>query len=426
MHRPVIRSAAVAVVAALALAACGGDDDTSTAAPPTAANAGGDATTTTPATSTIASTTSVASTSTTVPATVATTVAATVPATEPTVPSEPGPYPVGVLTLQLPTGNAVEVWYPAADGTTGTDTYEMRDFVPEAVRALLTSDEPAGYTSPSARDAAPATPPAGGFPVVAVSHGAASIRFASSFLTSHLASWGMVVVAPDHPARDLASRLGGAVETPPDPVDDLAGSIDLVVDESAPGGRLAGLVDAERVALIGHSAGGGTILGLAARDPRVDGYVSMASGRLGEDTAPMPAVPSFFLAGSVDAIVPADERTGPAYEAAPAPSRYWLIDGAGHNSFDDFCTFGGGTGIIGVADASGLSGLLDAVPGLRALGEDGCVPPALPVEETFPVVRHGITVWLLDLFGAADGIPTDLGPDVGELYGVTVTVESKP
>ena len=32
----------------------------------------------------------------------------------------------------------------------------------------------------------------------------------------------------------------------------------------------------------------------------------------------------------------------------------WKIDGVGHNGFDDFCTFGNGTGIIGVAQASAL------------------------------------------------------------------------
>lgn len=407
------RSVAPVVAIALATAACAGDDDTaadSTAVP----------TSTSPTSTAVPTSTSTTTTTTTTTSTTST----TVPELPATAPSEPGPHPVGVMTLALPAGHAVEVWYPAAEGTSGSDTYDVRDFVPDTVRDLLTADVPATYTTPAVRDAAPATPPDGGFPLIASSHGVAGIRVVSSFLTAHLASWGMIVVAPDHPARDLRSQLGGGIATPPDPVDDLAASIGLAIAEGAPGGRLAGLVDEDRIALIGHSAGGGTILGVAASDARIDGYVSMASGRLGGDGGPMPDVPSFFLAGALDAVVPAADRTRPAFAAAPAPSRYWLIDGVGHNGFDDLCTLGGGTGIIGVAEASGLGGLLDAQPQFRALGEDGCVPPARPVDETFPVIRHGVTVWLLDLFGASDGLTTDLGPEIGELYGVPITVEA--
>ena len=38
--------------------------------------------------------------------------------------TEPGPYPVGITTLELDgpvKGVKVEVWYPAVDGSTGTD-----------------------------------------------------------------------------------------------------------------------------------------------------------------------------------------------------------------------------------------------------------------------------------------------------------------
>ena len=44
--------------------------------------------------------------------------------------AEPGPYPVGVTTYALDKGPAVEVWYPAVEGTTGEVTYDVRDFTP--------------------------------------------------------------------------------------------------------------------------------------------------------------------------------------------------------------------------------------------------------------------------------------------------------
>ncbi len=345
--------------------------------------------------------------------------------------TEQGPYPVGVTTLQLAKGPLVEVWYPAAEGTTGTETYDVRDFTPPAIKALLTGEAPATYTYAAGRDADLAE---GEYPVVLFSHGYTGIRLQSTFLTSHLASWGMIVVSPEHPSRDLTNVLAATASGDrADSVDDLLQSLDLITAEGDdPASLFAGHVDVEHVAAVGHSAGGGTILG-AADDPRVDGYVSLASGALlrtdTEDTTTtsppaLPSKPSFFIAGSVDAVVPAETVTRPSYQLAPSPSLLWIIDGVGHNGFDDFCTFGNGTGIIGVADASGLGPLLDAQPQLRRLGEDGCVPPAVDVNITFPIINHAVTAWLRHLFGS-DTEQMGLGEDFASEFTVPVEIASK-
>lgn len=348
--------------------------------------------------------------------------------------AEPGPHPVGVTTYTLAKGPKVEVWYPAVAGTTGEVSYDVRDFTPEGIRAILTADVPATFSFAGARDA-DADAAAGPFPVVLFSHGFTGIRLQSSFLTSHLASWGFVVVAPDHPSRDLPNVLSATASGDrADSVDDLLQSLGLVaVENTTAGSILEGIVDTDQVVAIGHSAGGGTVVG-AALDERVDGYVSMASGVLIGDptavttTAPdgsLPDKPSFFMAGSIDAVVPADERTVPSFEAVPTPSLLWVIDGVGHNGFDDFCTFGNGTGIIGVAEASGLGGLLDAQPQLRTLGEDGCIPPAVPVADTFPMIRHGVTAWIRHLFGI-DAEPVGIGPDYAEAFAQPVRIDERP
>ena len=342
-----------------------------------------------------------------------------------------GPYPVGVTTLQLAKGPLVEVWYPAVEGATGTETYDVRDFTPPAIKALLTGEAPATYTYAAGRDANLAD---GEYPVVLFSHGYTGIRLQSTFLTSHLASWGMIVVSPEHPSRDLTNVLAATASGDrADSVDDLLQSLDLITAEGDDAASLfAGHVDVENVAAVGHSAGGGTILG-AADDPRVDGYVSMASGALlrtgTEDTTTtsppaLPSKPSFFIAGSVDAVVPAETVTRPSYELAPSPSLLWILDGVGHNGFDDFCTFGNGTGIIGVADASGLGPLLDAQPQLRRLGEDGCVPPAVDVNTTFPIIDHAVTAWLRHLFGS-DAEQVGLGEDFASEFAVPVEIAAK-
>ncbi len=417
------RRLALPVAAFLLLAACS-DDSSSTASTGAA--------TTTPAATTVETTPD------TTPATEAptTTQAATTTtvdiATQAMAYSDYGDYPVGVTTLQLASGPKVEVWYPAVAGTTGTETYDVRDFVGDAIRSLLVGDIPSTYSYPAGRDADVAD---GAFPVVMFSHGFTGMRVQSSFLTSNLASWGMIVVSVDHPTRTMENVLSGTAATQTGTsVDDLLQGLELITAEGADAAsRFNGHVDAERVAAVGHSAGGGTVLA-AASDPRIDGYVSMASGVFrgspaeeGATTttaAPLPDKPSFFMGGSVDGVVPFATTTQPAFDAAPSPSLLWELDGAGHNAFDDFCTFGNGTGIIGIAEASGLGGFLDANPQTRKLGEDGCVPPAIDVNITFPIINHAVTAWVRNLFGI-DVESVGLGDDVAGAYDTPVTITSK-
>ena len=173
------------LIATIAIPACGGDDSASTASEDPSTES---STTETPATEAP-------------PATLD-------PAVEAMMYTEAGPYPVGVTTLELAAGNKVEVWYPAVEGTTGAEFYDTRDFVPPAIKALLTADVPARYDS----TAGPAAVVADGqFLVVLFSHGYSGMRFQSTFLTAHLASWGMVVAAPDHWSRDLFHVLSAPI-----------------------------------------------------------------------------------------------------------------------------------------------------------------------------------------------------------------------
>jgi len=396
------------LVAAISLSACGGDDSSSSVADTSLP------TTETPTTET--------------PATEAPTTTLD-PAAEAMMYTEAGPYPVGVTTLELAAGNKVEVWYPAVEGTTGAEFYDTRDFVPPAIKALLTADVPARYDYTAGRDAAVAD---GMFPVVLFSHGYSGIRLQSTFLTAHLASWGMVVAAPDHWSRDLFHVLSAPVGDRDSATGELLGALDLVTSgNDDPASLLLGHVDVSRVIALGHSAGGGTIVS-AAKDDRVDGYISMASGVIGmgganaTTTAPPTFVnkPSFFIAGSVDAVVPVDTVTRPSFDAVPGPSRLWVIDGVGHNGFDDFCTFGNGSGIIGVALASGLGPLLDAQPQLKTLGQDGCIEPAQPVDLGFPIIKHAVTAQLRYWFGD-DASPVGLDSSVADQYDLAVTIDSK-
>ncbi len=344
-----------------------------------------------------------------------------------------GPYPVGVITKTLPLGNKVEIWYPATKNTTGSETYDLRNFVSPAIKALLTANVPATVTYEAKRNA---TAAAGKFPIVLFSHGFSGMRLQSTFLTAHLASWGMIVAAPDHPSRDLFHILGGAPKQ--DSVGDLAAVLTLLKDETvASGSVLQGHVDTEHIAAVGHSAGGGTVVGATNRLSEIDGYVSLASGFFGgastatsvgatTTTVAVPQKPSLFIAGANDHIAVFDKVTKPAYDAAAKPSRLWVIDKAGHNAFDDFCTVGNGAGIIGVAEASGLGPALSSGPlsFAKKLGEDGCKPPNVAVTTVYPIIRHAVVAWLRELFGT-DKTARGLSGAVATQYPVNVTISEK-
>lgn len=394
----------IIATASLALVTCGGATEPSSEAA---------------VTSDVSTTTILETTTTTTPATTTSTTSTTTTVAAPTDPialttlsdlAQRGPHAVGVTTLTDEAGLTVEVWYPTSGDATATDAYDIRDFVPELVRNLLTGDVDAVFTYNASRDDDPEI--AAGTPLVVFSHGYSGMRLQSATLTAHLASWGMVVAAPDHPSRDLMNTLGGTASgTPADSVNELLRTRELVMADD----RFAD-IDTTSWTAVGHSAGGATVARLADEGVAegLVGIVSLAAG-VSDDVNTL-SVPTLFIAGSRDAVVPPTASQA-GLEVAPPGSALWVIEGAGHNAFDDFCRFGDGAGIIGVAEASGLGPLLDAQPQLRALGTDGCLEPAAPVADSDPAIQAGVTAYLADLqnrrmFDTAETPPGSLTVEV--------------
>ncbi|MGI9601738.1 MAG: alpha/beta hydrolase family protein [Acidimicrobiales bacterium] len=325
-----------------------------------------------------------------------------------------GPYEVGVTTLELPTGNLVEVFYPADDSAAGsTDSYQVRTFLPEALRGIIPDETDDSYEIAAQRDGDASAD--GPFPLVLFSHGFAAFRVQSSELSRHVASWGMVVASPDHPSRNLESQLSSSEVEVQTSSEDIRATRTLVT--SVTDGPLAGLIDDSRVAVSGHSAGGGTTLDVAA-DEGIAGYVSYASGA--SDDAVMPGVPSLFMAGSLDEIVE-PSRTVDAHEGAQSPSWLWVLDDAGHLVFSDLCAIGEGQGgLIAMAESAGIG---EAVPeDLRRLATDGCEPPNLPVIDVWPAVNQASVAFYRLVFGLEDETE-GRGLDSLDLDGVDVTIE---
>ena len=382
---------AVLLALSLTAAACGDDADTdevgaSDRAPSSDPSddadepAGGDGDDTTADSSTTSSTTTTSTTTTAPP-----------PEFSGEDYAEIGPYPVGVTTRELSTGNRVEVWYPAGIDAEGqTETYAVRNFTPELMRPFVPEEMNDRFEVPAGRDASVA--PEGPFPMVMFSHGANSFRLQSTALTHHLASWGMVVVSTDHPTRDLIGLLGRP-DGLPLAADDVAAARALITTDPT----LGPIIDGERVAVSGHSAGGGTSLAVAAAGD-ILGYISYASGASEQfETDGLPDVPSVFMAGAIDTII-SPERTRAAFDLAPSPSWYLEFADSGHLAFSDLCSVGDGDAtLIDLADAAGLSDFLD--DGLRRLGTDGCEPPNRPTPEVWPGIHQASVGFYRWLFG---------------------------
>lgn len=181
-----------------------------------------------------------------------------------------GPYPVGTQEITIPAAETAGVeigpleatiWYPALNPEEAEEATRYRVglfFLPG--RAL--------------RDAPPDTEH-GPYPLVIFSHGSGGLRYQSLYLTEHLASYGFVVLAADHPGNTLLDALRAPADTLTGMIRnfatrplDILRQIAYLDEVSAADGPLAGLVDMERIAVAGHSFGGYTAL--AAGGARLD------------------------------------------------------------------------------------------------------------------------------------------------------------
>ncbi|SHI67247.1 alpha/beta hydrolase family protein [Wenxinia saemankumensis] len=174
--------------------------------------------------------------------------------------AHPGPYAVGVTTMDFvrsgvpdvrratatsqPTYDrplTVEVWYPAADGTTGGGTYET---------VLRDGETPVTLSGSAVREAAPM----GGetFPLVIVSHGYPGNRFLMSPLAETLASRGYVVASIDHTDSTYSDQGAFGSTLLNRPRDQL-----FVLDAMAGlSDGIGEITDGDTAAVVGYSMGG--------------------------------------------------------------------------------------------------------------------------------------------------------------------------
>jgi predicted dienelactone hydrolase len=332
------RLLALTIVSAVALAACGSDD------------------TATPATDAVAEDTAAVVETTEAPA-------ETTPDTAPettegapetteatladfeTLPA--GPYAVGVTTITIDADTdrplTVDVWFPIDDA--GDAPLHQYTFLPEVY-----FESPAAVTANAGQISAD-----GPFPLVVYSHGSGGLRYIAADYTEAIASYGYVVAAADHTGNTAvelvlgveSDRAANAFNRP----NDVISVIDALTDpQGTEGAGFVSSVDAERVAVTGHSTGGYTTyavaggattdLGAVAPDPRIDAIITLApaSGSITDETFAAITVPALVLAGTADDVTPIDPNVTRPWDLSSSAPHYRgdLID-AGHQSFSIAC-----------------------------------------------------------------------------------------
>ncbi len=248
-----------------------------------------------------------------------------------------GPWAVGARTITL-NGLTVEVWYPAVPGSDAGKEharYDIRKVLPASEAAKIPDADNPWQSCDCVRDL-PFDDEHGPFPAIVFVHGTAAFRHQSLPLVTHWASRGFVVIAADHPGLYLGDFLGMACGAQP-PAQKLSADIDtLIAALGSPTGDLAflqGHVDASRLAVIGHSAGGGAAA-MASTKPGVRVVIPLAAA---QSAAASPSLESvLYLGGLADGIA-SWNQVMTAWSGAPMPRRLVGIAAGGHLTFSDLC-----------------------------------------------------------------------------------------
>ena len=153
-----------------------------------------------------------------------------------------------------------------------------------------------------------------GFPVVGVSHGwlQRAARYADTM--RYLASWGLVVVAPDTERGPIPSH--GAM------AQDLLTSMQRVADGRLGNGRVR--TNGDRLGVVGHSIGGGAAVLAAAAQRSIGAVVTVTAAAArpsAVEAATRVQVPGLHLVGEQDDIAADDGRAIAAAWAGPAQLR---------------------------------------------------------------------------------------------------------
>ncbi|MGW0749674.1 alpha/beta hydrolase family protein [Streptomyces sp. NPDC002587] len=291
-------------------------------------------------------------------------------------PRPTGRFPVGQETVHLVDRSRTDPWarsgprelmatmrYPAQRGTGGPVRYLTR----EEARLLLVDQGLDGaipvetLAGTAAHSRSHARPLAGRYPLIVLSPGFTVPRATLTALAEDLASRGYVVAAVDHAyesagtafpggrvleclACEKVESAGGMQAVSDTRARDVSFLLDRLTGRDA-AWRHAGLIDASRIAMAGHSIGGASAAAAMAADPRVRAGLNMDGGLA-------TPVPQAGLGGRPFMLLGAQGRSP---GGNPSWDRDWpKLDGwkrwitfadSGHFTFSDFPVIGDRLGI---------------------------------------------------------------------------------
>ncbi|MGH3886291.1 MAG: dienelactone hydrolase family protein [Pseudonocardiaceae bacterium] len=171
------------------------------------------------------------------------------------------------------------------------------------------------------------TPQSGlGLPAVAFGHGWLQPTARYEELLRHLASWGVVAVAPATQAGVRVSHRQFAV--------DLGTALDLCLEVRLGEGAIS--IDPGQLGLAGHGMGGGCAVLAAAADDRCQAVTTLALAETMPSavaTARECTMPGLHLAGGKDRVAPPVGHAQPAAKAWGGPVQLRTLPKASHLGF---------------------------------------------------------------------------------------------
>lgn len=197
----------------------------------------------------------------------------------------------------------VRAWYPAVGATaeTATITYTA----PNKFGEQITPGEEITSVGRALADGRPDTT-GGPYPLVVFSHGFALSPIDYGTLVEHYASQGYVVLAPEHNESFDGSLTGFWEELIDRPVD-ISRTIDHAEQLSRSGEPLAGMIDLDDVAVVGHSYGGYTALAAAGAQFDFAAYKDRCAALAADDPrnffcAPLPNESDMAMRAGLDEV----------------------------------------------------------------------------------------------------------------------------
>jgi predicted dienelactone hydrolase len=181
----------------------------------------------------------------------------------------------------------------------------------------------------------------GAWPLVLYSHHSRGSRRSATYLTTYLASHGYLVAALDHSEVVAPENAGNVQGFTANRVSDARFLLDYMLAGALP---CAARPDADRIAIVGHSAGGWTALALPETDTRIQAVVALAPGGApNPKPGIIPATLSFnwprtpatlYIVAEDDVLTPI-AGMHELYSRTPAPKQMVVLPRADHLHFVD-------------------------------------------------------------------------------------------